>query len=279
MSHTFLRDDATFAAVTGGDVVGIREVLSAARTYYVRTDGSDSNTGLVNTSGGAFLTSQKAYNVIAGNLDLGGQSVTIQIGDGTYATGINASQPWTGGGTVSILGNLTTPANVVFNSGDLLAVNCNLPGILTLRGVKGSGQRVINHNGNGQVQYSTIDCGACSGPHILTQAPGAYIQATGSYTISGSAAAHWRTFFPSVIQAINTLTITLTGTPAFSSAFADAGDQGQIYVGSAQVTMSGAATGTRYQGVKLALIDTNGGGVNYFPGSVAGTVNNGAVYV
>lgn len=61
-----------------------RDRLTADRTYYVRTDGSDSNTGLTNTSGGAFLTFRKCLNLVAYNLDLAGYNVLFRVQGGTY---------------------------------------------------------------------------------------------------------------------------------------------------------------------------------------------------
>jgi DNA-binding beta-propeller fold protein YncE len=87
-----------------------REILSVNRTYYVRIDGSDSNTGLSDTSGGAFLTITKALSAVS-MIDFGGFVVTIQIGDGTYTASLTV--PVTVGQAVVagllILGNTSSP--------------------------------------------------------------------------------------------------------------------------------------------------------------------------
>ena len=99
----------------------VRELLAANRTYYVRTDGSDGNTGLANTAGGAFLTIQKAISIVAA-LDISIYDVTINVADGTYTAGIAITGPWIGtGSTLTITGNTTTPANCVISRARLLA--------------------------------------------------------------------------------------------------------------------------------------------------------------
>lgn len=53
-------------------------MFSLATTYFVRTDGSDSNSGLVNNAAGAFLTVQKGANTAVGG-------DTVLVGAGTYS--------------------------------------------------------------------------------------------------------------------------------------------------------------------------------------------------
>ncbi len=121
---------------------GARELLTANRTYYVRTDGSDSNNGLANTSGGAFLTIQKAIDTAAA-LDLSIYNVTIQIADGTYTiTSAILGKSAVSAGEIWFVGNETTPANVLltsstaFGSNTALIFLSNLTTTYWLRGTK-----------------------------------------------------------------------------------------------------------------------------------------------
>lgn len=259
----------------------IRERLTGNLTLYVRTDGSDSNNGLANTSGGAFLTLQKAYDVICANLDLAGFAVTVQIGNGTYTGQLNANQPWTGGGSVTFQGNNTTPANVVISttSLDAIRVTTPLPGMLNILDMKlqtttlGSG---ISMEAPGLLQFGNMDFGATAQHHMIAVATGANIKGISNYTISGSGATHWAaTGNGYIIDQLKT--ITLSGTPAFSSAFALASRGGGMTVN--VNTFSGSATGSRYLSNGNGCIFTNGGGGTYLPGNAGGTTTPDGEYV
>lgn len=253
--------------------INTREQLAANRTYYVRTDGNNGNSGLANTSGGAFLTLQKAYDTVAG-LDLNGYTVTIMVADGTYTAGLLISSPWTGGGAVVIEGNVATPANVLLNcaASACLSVTATLQGTLLIRGFKlvstGGASTGLNHAGVGVMNFSNIEFGACSSWHIAAAASGARIVAVGSYKISNAAAAHILSLNYGIVQ-ITGATVTLTGTPAWGVACVYATRAGMVIA--EVVTFSGSATGARYAIDSNSVVYTGGGGSNYFPGNSAGS--------
>jgi hypothetical protein len=92
---------------------GVHGIATTADlTYYVRKDGSDSNNGLANTAGGAFLTITKAISVIPKIVNHG---VTINVADGTYNETVT-HEGFHGSGGISLIGNATTPVNCKANN-------------------------------------------------------------------------------------------------------------------------------------------------------------------
>jgi hypothetical protein len=73
------------SAVAQLAVLGLPEQLAANRTYYVRTGGSDGNTGLADTDAGAFKTVMKAFNTVYQSVDSRNYSCSIIVRDGTYS--------------------------------------------------------------------------------------------------------------------------------------------------------------------------------------------------
>lgn len=254
---------------------GGRELLTAPRTYYVRADGNDSNDGLANTSGGAFRTKQKAVDTVAG-LDIGIHNVTIQCGPET-ATNTTVLKSIIGAGLVIIVGNEATPSNCTVT---VAGGNCFealfAQGRYAIRGFKlqttGSGSGIRNYGTN--VTFQNIDFGACATAHIWGES-NCYMEATGPYTISGGSARHWFSTLGSLIVVANK-TVTLTGTPAFSSAFAIASRNAALLINGN--TFSGSATGTRYIASFNAAMDVAGGGASYLPGNASGSLSTGGQY-
>lgn len=258
-------------------IIGVRERLTANRTYYVRTDGSNSNTGLSNRSGGAFLTIQRAIDV-ATALDLNGYTVTIQVANGTY-TGTVQARSLTGGGSVIIVGDETTPSNVVISTTSANCFNANdVVGTYALRGMKlqttTSGSGIAASFGS-VVRFQNIDFGAMAGYHISATMR-AIVNATGDYSITGRAQSHW--FVDQGGSSDFTArTVTITGTPAFSVAFAYC--RILSFIKCNAITFSGSATGKRYNVTENSAIFTFGGGATYLPGDSAGAAGSGGQYV
>lgn len=254
-----------------------RAKLLAARTYYVRTDGSDSNNGLVNTAGGAFLTIQKAVDVVSGTLDLGNYDVTIDIANGTYAGAIELKNLITGAGAVILDGDIGTPSNVHISlTGNCITGN-HITGVYTVQGLKltasGGGIALLNQAG-GLLRYGNIEF-AAAGYHLFAQ-NNSMFYSFANYSITGGANAHihLQTYGKYFQQAA--VTITLSGAPAFASNFIYTGYLSQGWFSAA--TFSGSATGKRYT-VETNGIIYSGGGASFFPGNSAGSTATGGLYL
>ncbi len=260
-----------------------RYTLTANRTYYVRTDGSNNNDGLSNAAGGAFLTIQKAIDIVAA-LDISIYTVTIQLvstaSPSTFTGGCVVTGPWVGSGSVVLAGDATTPANTIISAATWGVLVQN-GGRLHVRNFKIQTSAVsgISAQTGGQIKnLGGIEFGACSFAHWDARDQGIIScdYGTGAYKISGGAQAH---FYASTggQYSMRATTITLTGTPAFILGFAylESLSIGQLD----GLTFSGSATGPRYSLGTNSVIQTYGAGASYFPGNSAGSVGTGGQYL
>lgn len=235
----------------------VRDKLTAGRTYYVRTDGNDSNTGLVNTAAGAFLTVQKAINV-AGTLDSNKFDVTIQLAQGqgavTFALGAGlVAKSMIGGGSIVIIGDETTPANVVLDCGSANATGLLADATKTVyqaRGVKltasgaGTSFGLYAFHG-GYIQFQNIVIGAGWLQQLRAVDTG-LLTATGNFSIAGSASGGGASLAIAAVAGvirIQSVTITISSGLTFDY-FVGSNTSGAVLL--ANITWAGSSfTGAR----------------------------------
>lgn len=254
-----------------------RDALIANRTYYVATTGSDSNDGL--TVGNPFATVLKAIQTTQ-SLDLGIYDVDIQMANGTYTTGIICSGPFlASGGVVTLKGDTTTPSNVTISTTSASALDIRDGCSLRFEGMKftvATSQHAIRIRAMSHGTITgTCDFGVTAFAHIKIE-NGRFDNAAINYTISGNARAHYE-ITEGGTASVFSGTVTVTGTPNFTTAFA------RVETGSALVdisrTFSGSATGSEYSIISNGIINTNGAGAGYFPGNSGGSTATGGQYV
>lgn len=265
-------------AAAARDALAVREKLSAARTYYVRTDGSDSNDGLSNTAGGAFLTIQKAVDVAA-SLDLGIYDITIRCRGVFSSTTVLKSI--IGSGRVVIRGDaddtLTMSVAVSGTSVNAFEFGPGFQGTYRLQymAISSAGGSGVTTGGAGpaNVEIANVAFGACNFYHVWA-ASNQVIDFVGPCSISGGSFAFARSSDSAVVRMNQAF--TLTGTPAFGSGFVVSERAAGIVATLA--SFIGSATGNRYQVTLNAYIFVNGAGASFLPGSSAGVASTGGQY-
>jgi hypothetical protein len=277
--------DTTITASAGAG----RELLAADRTYYVRTDGSDSNTGLANTAGGAWLTPQHAIDKIAETLDMGAYQVTVQFGDGTYDGLLVTSLPL-GSKPVIFKGNTGDRTAVVFDdtATGYTCVDMQVSGVIKFQYITfdpsatvGEGIAVNVYGVEVYAENCKFDSSAASGDNCVAMWASSGQVWLSDCEVEGD---WWAVGQLSQGLGGNNLSplglLTVIGTPAWGGAFVEvSGANMFVALIGFNVTFVGSATGVRYSVSGNGVINTNGGGANALPGDVAGSTATGGQYL
>jgi hypothetical protein len=256
-----------------------RARLGQATTLFVASGGSDAaNVGIVSTS--PFATRQHAYNWAQSSLDLAGFPLTISVAAGAYSDSCTCNGPLYGQtGAILFQGNgacsIAVTAGACFQGFN--GSNIEPAGFVLSSTGPGTACLALAGSSSGPAPAMLIGPGLSFGAsalaHMLVTGIGQFTLAN-PYTITGGASAHWNAnALGSITNGNTAITVTLTGTPAFSAAFAVCTTNALINPLNL-ITFSGSATGARYAVSAGGTIDTNASGASYLPGSVAGSGTN-----
>lgn len=269
------------ATIAFGDKAGIvaslsRQAMRGPVTFYINKAGASVNPGLDTADrNGLDVTKpwaslQYAFGRLT-DFDLAGNTITFQLADGTHdvAAAATAIRSTDSKGQIIIQGNTGNSAAVILkpSSGGLTANGLADIEVryMTIQSPGGNG---LSAAAGGRLTVGAgVVFGACSGRH-LSASDGGTIIIQAAYTINGAAAAHWQSVNRGSILSLASYVITITGTPAFSSAFAECQFQSIIKTGGS--TFSGSATGPRKTVLGVSALIR--GGVT-LPGDSAGSID------
>lgn len=224
-------DGSFYVTITdgSGNLLNTRTVLTQSTNFYVNAStGNDSNNGL--TPSTAWRNLQRSYDILTLNYDFGGLTHTVNVADGSY-TFLNLFTNWSGGGNLQYIGNTSTPANVIIDSGANPAavfILAALSGNLSFSGFKftsTSGVGVLNQAA-AKVTLGSFDCGTCGLYHIDVAEFGEIVISTG-YNISGNASTHVKVGEFALFTSLNSITVSSSGSPTISH-FVDAINNGVV---------------------------------------------------
>jgi hypothetical protein len=281
--------------LTGG-LSGQVITLTSTRAFYCNATTGDDNAydgsaaAIDSVNGhGPFKTLRKALQMVT-KYNLSGFQFYVYLADGIYleTASILAPVP-NGSGQIVIVGNQANPQNVkLYNAGDGSCFQV-VAGSYIFDGV--SFQCTNPIPGDSGISLWVLTGGTCtiystaffSGPFFQMYASGGgLISIRGPISIFGGGAGHIGAgqngcvvVFPNPLPTLN-----LRANATYAQAFCLAESGGQIACAYNAINMNALTiTGQRYVASSNGVINVNGRGTSYLPGTIAGAVSTGGQYV
>ncbi len=257
--------------------------LTANYDLYVNTaTGNDSNNGL--TPGTAKKTIQAAVTT-AWTFPPSQYTITIHVADGTYTESVLT--PSIPGPATVITGNVASPSNVVVNTSAGNSFTVTGPNTLTVKDLRATNSAVNSAlfcatNGANMVTSNTVSGSVTSSGWVFL-ANGSGTVTVGSHNFNASAGHAFAAYRVGNLVLAGGVVFTVSANITMTgSAFALANSGGSIEVpatGTPTFNLGAfTVTGTRYFATLNGVINTQGQGATYFPGTVAGSTSQGGQY-
>ncbi|MBM7045455.1 hypothetical protein [Rhizobium lusitanum] len=254
-------------------------------TLYVRPDGNDANDGSANDSAHAFQTIAAAVAYGNTRYFLANSRLVIQLGiAGTYTP---PGPVFANVGSLEIKGSTAAQDTYIIAGAGPAGGSTGLFGasygqvFLTGVFVKNSAAIssnacviAINSGTNLVLQNVTFGTDAVGTISNLVCSAGASVTINAGCKFGGSATNMLYVQQGSIVIGAS---ITIINAPVYTNV-ANATALGAILLGNPAATVTGSVTGVRYVANLNGVINTFGGGANYFPGTSAGVATNGGQY-
>jgi hypothetical protein len=256
--------------------LGVREPLTTTKVLWVTGSvGSDATTDGTTFATG-FKTIQAAVDAAYRRYSADGQTVLIQVypAGGPYANPVAVRGALVGGGVLQINGN--GGAAAIAAAGNAITADAGTDLIISNLTIASTAGKGVYASNGALIQIGPGVTFGAAGTNQIEVGYGGRVIALNGYSISGGAVAHVQAGTGG-LYAAPAAAITLTGTPAFASAFVVASMGGAaVWTGA---SFTGAATGVRYLAQLGGAIKTGAADAaaseSFFPGSLAGNRSGG----
>jgi hypothetical protein len=272
--------EAQFEAALNAYLAGFfQKIVISNTTFFVNNSTGNDTTGDGLTSGTAWATIAHAIKVIS-TFNLGGNTVTIQLG----LTGVAYPGPLQffapSNGTLIILGNTAAQASYVIQAAPGLgnAVLSISSGSVQIKGVtvqntNANGAGILSQNSQVLLQNVSLQTTVSGSQSLLSVSSGGSILVQAGCIMSGNANAMWQAQNGgSIIQAANCATAS---SPTYAGGVMVASTNGNIGVSTTGLSWTGTgATGGKGTATLCGVINS-AGSPSFWPGVAAVTTATG----